>query len=159
VKRYTFNVDATSVSGSQTYYVDAESEQEAREIVEGGGGEFVCEELEVQDLGTFELDHVEDIPASHIVEPTEKVADVAPVAWISVSERLPDFDVPVAVAWDKAPWRTDSVSAVDDMLHARNKDSDGWLWYTVSTGDLDEWDAADMPTHWMQLPPAPAAPA
>jgi len=73
-------------------------------------------------------------------------------AWISVKERLPDFDIPVAVAWDKAPWRTDGESAIDDMLHARNNDFDGWLWYTVSTGDLDEWDTEDMPTHWMALP-------
>jgi hypothetical protein len=72
--------------------------------------------------------------------------------WISVKDRLPDFDIPVVVAWDKAPWRTDGEPSVDDMLHARNNDSDGWLWYTVSTGDLDEWDTEDMPTHWMALP-------
>lgn len=61
-KRYTFNADCTSVTGNQTYYVDAESEEEARREFEGGGGVFVCEELAVQDLGVFELCDVEDIP-------------------------------------------------------------------------------------------------
>jgi hypothetical protein len=68
MKRYTFCADATSVSGSQTYYVDAESEDEARAEVEVGGGVFVCEELEVQDLGEFELVDVEDVPGSQATE-------------------------------------------------------------------------------------------
>ena len=80
MKRYTFNVDATSVHGSQTYFVDAESEDEAREVVESGGGEFVCEELEVQDLEAFTLVEVEDVPtapqAAHAT-PTAEVSNAA----------------------------------------------------------------------------------
>jgi hypothetical protein len=64
MKRYTFTARASSVYGTQTYYVDAETEQEAREAVEGGGGVFVDEQLEVQDLDGFELDSIEDIPDS-----------------------------------------------------------------------------------------------
>jgi hypothetical protein len=62
LKRYTFTAQATSVYGSQTYHVDAESEEEAEQAVEKGNGVFVCEELEVQDLGPFVLDFVEEIP-------------------------------------------------------------------------------------------------
>ena len=62
MKRYIFVAQATSVYGSQTYYADAETEQEALEIVERGDGVFVDEELEVQDLDKFELCDVEDVP-------------------------------------------------------------------------------------------------
>ncbi|TCK87324.1 hypothetical protein [Paraburkholderia sp. BL9I2N2] len=62
MKRYTFTANASSVYGSQTYYVDAETEEEARIAVENGDGVFVCEELEVQDLDKFELDSVEEVP-------------------------------------------------------------------------------------------------
>ena len=61
-KRYTFNVEATSVMGYQVYFVDAETEEQARTEVEKGGGTFVLEELEVQDLGSFILESVEDVP-------------------------------------------------------------------------------------------------
>jgi hypothetical protein len=63
MKRYTFVADALSVHGSQTYFVDAASEEDARKLVEKGQGEFLYEELEVQDLGPFQLCDVEDIPA------------------------------------------------------------------------------------------------
>ncbi len=62
MKRYFFTVETTSVVGWQMYSADAASEAEALEIVKGGGGEFVEEELEVQDLGKYELCSVEDIP-------------------------------------------------------------------------------------------------
>lgn len=62
MKRYTFTAQATSAYGSQTYYADAENEEEAREIVERGDGVFVDEELEVQDLDRFELCDIKDIP-------------------------------------------------------------------------------------------------
>ena len=61
-KRYYFSAQATSVYGSQTYYVDAESEEEALQAVEQGEGVFVSEELQVQDLDAFRLDSVEEIP-------------------------------------------------------------------------------------------------
>ncbi|NUY33261.1 hypothetical protein F0160_22515 [Paraburkholderia sp. JPY303] len=69
MKRYTFTAQATSVYGSQTYYADAETEEEARAIVESGDGVFVCEELEVQDLDKFELESVDDIPEKENVQP------------------------------------------------------------------------------------------
>ena len=68
MKRYTFSARAASVYGSQTYFADAESEEEALAIVDRGDGTFVCEELEVQDLDNFELDSVEDIPADNSPE-------------------------------------------------------------------------------------------
>jgi|GEM_PF-6303500 len=61
-KRFYFSAQATSVYGSQTYYVDAESVEEALEAVKQGDGVFVSEDLEVQDLGNFFLDSVEEIP-------------------------------------------------------------------------------------------------
>jgi len=72
VKRYTFVVDATSVVGNQTYYADADSEEEALEAVKRGDGVFVDEELEVQDLGTYQLCDVEDIPDSSQQPNTQK---------------------------------------------------------------------------------------
>ncbi|MDR5801154.1 hypothetical protein [Caballeronia sp. LZ001] len=62
MKRYTFTVDVTSVSGYQVYYVDADNEDDARTEVQQGGGVFVFEEFSVEDLGTFELSDVSDIP-------------------------------------------------------------------------------------------------
>ena len=62
MKRYTFTAQASSVYGTQTYYVDAETEEEAKDAVERGDGVFVEEQLEVQDLDEFNLDSVEDIP-------------------------------------------------------------------------------------------------
>jgi hypothetical protein len=61
-KRYYFVASVTSVSGSQTYFADAESEDEARAMVERGDGIFECEEIEVQDLDPFELIGVQDVP-------------------------------------------------------------------------------------------------
>jgi hypothetical protein len=63
MKRYTFIAQVQSVSGHQVYHVDAETEDEARAVVERGGGEFDYEELEVQDRGRFELLEVDDVPA------------------------------------------------------------------------------------------------
>ena len=66
MKRYTFTASIRQARGSQTYYADAETEEEARAQVEGGGGVFVCEEIEVYDLDEFELDFVdEDMPDEH----------------------------------------------------------------------------------------------
>lgn len=62
MKRYTFTVEATSVYGHQCYYIDADNEAEARERIETGDGVFVYEELEVQDLGKYELQSVEEVP-------------------------------------------------------------------------------------------------
>lgn len=61
-KRYTYTAQVTSVYGSQTYYADAETEEEARKIVESGQGEFLSEELEVQDIDRFLLCDVDDVP-------------------------------------------------------------------------------------------------
>lgn len=61
-KRYYFTAPVTSVYGSQTYYADAESQEEALAIVEGGDGIFQCEELEVQNLEPFEFSWVDEVP-------------------------------------------------------------------------------------------------
>lgn len=63
MKRYTFNAQVTATAGSQTYHVDAESEEEARAAVNRGEGMFDFEEIEVQDLGPYELVDVDDVPA------------------------------------------------------------------------------------------------
>jgi hypothetical protein len=61
-KRYYFTAQVSSVYGSQTYYADAESQEEAFAIVEGGDGVFQCEELEVQDLDAWEFSWLDDVP-------------------------------------------------------------------------------------------------
>lgn len=61
-KRYYFVADVTEVRGSQTFYADAESEEEAKAIIDSGDGVFDSEELEVQDLDRFRLCLVEEIP-------------------------------------------------------------------------------------------------
>lgn len=77
-------------------------------------------------------------------------------AWISVKDQLPDFGVPVLVAWDKCLWREDGTGYVAQEMHARTDTSDGWLWYETVTDNLDEWDADELPTHWMPSPRPPA---
>jgi hypothetical protein len=64
VKRYYFTAPVTLVYGSQTYYADAESQEEALAIVEGGDGVFDSEQLEVQDMDPFAFDFVEEVPAT-----------------------------------------------------------------------------------------------
>ena len=59
-KRYFFSTEVTSVQGWQEFYIDADSEEEARELLDQGEGEFSAEELEVYGLGDrWELNSVE----------------------------------------------------------------------------------------------------
>lgn len=76
--------------------------------------------------------------------------------WIPVSERLPEFDVPVWLA----------LADGSIFQGGRIDDSDGWLWangygsaYFSREGlwKFTELDADDdyQPTHWMPLPEPP----
>lgn len=60
-KIYYVSADVTSIHGSQTYKVIASSEEEAIKIANDGGGEFECEELEIQDMDSFYLSSVEEL--------------------------------------------------------------------------------------------------
>lgn len=68
-QRYLYRAEVTSASGSQMFYVDAESQDEADELIEKGG-EIYTNEVEVTDLselepcGTTTLDDFGDFPPS-----------------------------------------------------------------------------------------------
>jgi len=55
-----FNViyDAIRISGTQCWQIEAESEEEARKLVDAGGGEFIDEQLEVMET---QFSHVEEV--------------------------------------------------------------------------------------------------
>jgi hypothetical protein len=62
--------------------------------------------------------------------------------WISVKDRLPDYDEPVL-------WHTE-----DGLMHVESLDKDGnphLFGYTINEGD---WEAAPA-THWIPLPEPP----
>ena len=66
-QRYLFIANVTNASGTQTFYVDAESQEEANRLIETGG-EMYSNEVEVTDLSDFEpagvttLDDYGDFP-------------------------------------------------------------------------------------------------
>jgi hypothetical protein len=74
--------------------------------------------------------------------------------WTAVSDRLPDFDVPVFI-WPQAG------------VFLRSNDTEGWLWancydtwwYDDKKNEWAAWDAECdddyEPTHWMPLPEPP----
>lgn len=80
------------------------------------------------------------------------------MTWISVNERLPEFDIPVWLACG------------DNLfIGSRCDDGDGWLWcncygsmyWDKTKGKWASFDAeADdySPTHWMPLPEPPNDP-
>lgn len=55
MKRFLIGVDITAAEGTQTFYVDAETEEEALEVFKKKGGEFYCEEICVMDTGSPEI--------------------------------------------------------------------------------------------------------
>lgn len=82
--------------------------------------------------------------------------------WISVTEQLPDIDVPV---WLHEPGR-------GIWIGARADDSDGWLWGASYSGAIYQdnatragcWEIRDLeidndyrPTFWMAMPDPPDA--
>jgi hypothetical protein len=80
-----------------------------------------------------------------------EAACTPPEGWISVDDRLPDFEVPV-------------LGVIGESIYpvCRYDDSDGWLWGCLHIGALDdvmsyECDDDYQVTHWMPLPAAPMA--
>ena len=69
--------------------------------------------------------------------------------WISVTERLPGYDVPVLVTYlgyvDKKPYS----DAVAKWSLETSRYSEGWVW------TLDEGEVEVKITHWMPLPEPP----
>lgn len=51
MKRFLFERRITEVAGTQTYYVDAETPEEALQMMRADGGTLYFEEVEVMDLG------------------------------------------------------------------------------------------------------------
>lgn len=82
--------------------------------------------------------------------------------WISVMEKLPEFDTVVLVCWRNTPTSVDPIYS----WGARLDDGDGWLWglggrwgvhpdQTATWNDVDADDDYNV-THWMPLPVPPA---
>ena len=69
--------------------------------------------------------------------------------WISVKDRLPEYDIPVLVTYiglgDKKPY-SDAVAMWSLELNGYNG---GWVW------TLDESEVEVKITHWMPLPKPP----
>ena len=74
--------------------------------------------------------------------------------WISVKDRLPEFDTPVMIILGG------SFHSKNIWLMLRDNDYDGWLWSEHISGcinDKDNYEASDdyAVTHWMPLPEPP----
>ena len=50
MKRFLYTYSVTAASGTQTFYVDAETQEEADELIQAGG-EIYSNDVEVTDLG------------------------------------------------------------------------------------------------------------
>lgn len=50
MKRFLYSFDVKAASGTQVFYVDAETQEEADELIQAGG-EIYSNEVEVTDLG------------------------------------------------------------------------------------------------------------
>ena len=61
MKRFHFTRRIKEARGVQIYSAEAETMEEAQEIVEDGRGTFVDEEVEIYDLDKPEFDFEEDI--------------------------------------------------------------------------------------------------
>lgn len=61
MKRFLFTTEVKRAEGSQTFRVDAESMEEAMEILESGGGDIYEHEVEVVAIGEFEFDRETDL--------------------------------------------------------------------------------------------------
>lgn len=88
--------------------------------------EHLHEDAELSYLGVY--DCVENAPT----------ADVVPVKWISVKDRLPDNDIRVLVAVDSD--KSDTKIDTDRMIYRQ------WVRWGMSV------------THWMSLPEPPKKP-
>ncbi len=55
MKRYLFTAEIKAAAGSQTFFIDAESREEAEANLEAGGGEIYTHDVEVIDLEVFEF--------------------------------------------------------------------------------------------------------
>jgi hypothetical protein len=66
---YNVNVDVESARGSQTYEIIADSPEEAHAEYNSGGGEFVCEEVEVTSLSKPEVSEFYVVEESNLPPP------------------------------------------------------------------------------------------
>ena len=86
--------------------------------------------------------HDLSLEAADALQALERV----PMMWIPITERRPEYDEPVWVAWG------DRIGLHAYMI---TFDSDGWLWAEADSGDLCEWDTDECPDRWMPLPTLP----
>lgn len=56
MKRYLFTASVERAEGTQTFFVDAKSLEEARQILGNGGGEIYAHEVDVVALSEFEFE-------------------------------------------------------------------------------------------------------
>jgi hypothetical protein len=61
MKKYQVTIPVTLAKGHQFWEVEADSPEEAKEIVKNGGGEFIADEIDVYEVGgEFAVEEMED---------------------------------------------------------------------------------------------------
>lgn len=123
MRRFLFSHEVKAASGSQTFYVDAETLEEARAILKTDGGEIYSNEVEVTDLsepedaGETTLDDFGDFEPASL--PPEHAA------------RRPELEVPpsqssVLMKLIRAAWKGDrAIAEAYGSLLADRLDADG----------------------------------
>jgi hypothetical protein len=99
MKRFLFQYGVKNASGSQTFYVDAESLDEARKLLDRDGGDLYSNEVEVTDLtepeyeGETTLDDFGDYepPGQAPQQPPAAQAAQEPAAMVAVRQYAWDF--------------------------------------------------------------------
>lgn len=125
--------------------------------------EYIDREKLLRDIDHY---HVSDGKFQHWVE-IQLAADVAPVEWINVNERMPEesASTPLNIVWmntDPAPYYADIKNKpfVGTAYYFNGK----WWWFSCTCEDyLQEYGESDIDcmddgivvTHWMPIPQPP----
>jgi hypothetical protein len=72
---------------------------------------------------------------------------VKPVAWVAVSERLPEENIDVVLSWA-------GLAPIDRAAVQTGYYSEG-RWYAFDCGSYERLARIVEPTHWLALPPGP----
>lgn len=57
-QRFLFTAQIERAEGSQTFYVDADTQEEAMAALKNGGGDIYSQEVEVVSLSSFEFEQI-----------------------------------------------------------------------------------------------------